>query len=146
VCFVRLGVCKSSLNTKSQKNVSRSLQEIIAATNSDSGSFGSQFHALNIIIPSFPLENPVALANTEMHIEFTEVPARALKGRQLSSVLKNDQIYLNWHNPVHCILNWCQKVTGIASTSYIRDTCFCHLLLGLSTAEWKAGSRGQRIS
>lgn len=60
---------------------------------------------LSIIISCFPLENPVALTNTEMQIELTEMPARALKGRQLSSVLENDQIYLNWHDPVNYILN-----------------------------------------
>lgn len=81
------------------------MQEIIVATKNYSGSCGSQSRALNIIISSFPLENPVALASTEMQIELTEMPARALKGRQLSSVLENDQIYLNRHDPVHYVLN-----------------------------------------
>lgn len=78
-----------------------------------------------------------------MQIELTEMPARALKGRQLSSVLENDQIYLNWHDPVHYILNYCQKFRGIANTSYVRDTRFCHLLMVRSTAECRAGTEGR---
>lgn len=81
------------------------MQEIIIATKNYSKSHGSQCLSLNIIIFCFPVENPVALTNTEMQIELTEMPARALKGRQLSSVLENDQIYLNWHDPVNYILN-----------------------------------------
>lgn len=81
------------------------MQEDIIATKNYSRSHGSQSLTLNIIIFSFPLENPVALTNTEMQIELTGMPARALKGRQLSSVLENDQIYLNWHDTVSYILN-----------------------------------------
>lgn len=111
------------------------MQEVILPTKNDTGSCGSKSRALYIIISSFPLEKPVALANTVMQIELTEMPARALKGRQLSSVLENDQIYLNWHDPVHYVLNRRQKFRGIANTSYVRDTRFYHLLVVQSTVE-----------
>lgn len=81
------------------------MREIVVATKNYFGSCGSQSRAFNIIVSSFPVQNPVALANTEMQIELTEMPAMPLKGRQLSSVLENDQIYLNWHDQVHYILN-----------------------------------------
>lgn len=73
----------------------------MVATKDYSGFCGSQYCTLNTIISSFLL----ALADTETQSELTKMPAKALKGRQLSSVLENDQIYLNWHDPVHYILN-----------------------------------------